>query len=72
MAPKYKLTYFALKGLGEPIRFMLCYIEADWEDIRINVEQWPTFKDSKYNPTSIKGIETVYTLSITLLFNTIR
>lgn len=47
MAPKYKLTYFGLKGLGESIRFMLSYIEADWEDNRMEKEQWASVKGSK-------------------------
>ncbi|XP_049803137.1 glutathione S-transferase-like [Schistocerca nitens] len=46
MAPKCKLTYFALMGLGEPIRFLLSYGKMDFEDIRYEFEQWPPVKTS--------------------------
>uniref|UniRef100_A0A8D8R3S9 glutathione transferase n=1 Tax=Cacopsylla melanoneura TaxID=428564 RepID=A0A8D8R3S9_9HEMI len=42
--PTYKLTYFPIIGLGEPIRFMLSYMEVDFEDVRINLEQWAGLK----------------------------
>uniref|UniRef100_A0A0A9WZL5 glutathione transferase n=1 Tax=Lygus hesperus TaxID=30085 RepID=A0A0A9WZL5_LYGHE len=32
----YKLTYFNIMGLGEPIRFMLSYMEKEFEDFRID------------------------------------
>ncbi|KAK7866813.1 hypothetical protein R5R35_005246 [Gryllus longicercus] len=49
MAPKYKLTYFNTRGLGEPIRYMLAYGDIDYEDIRISFEEWPKLKaDSPY------------------------
>uniref|UniRef100_A0A146M8G7 glutathione transferase n=1 Tax=Lygus hesperus TaxID=30085 RepID=A0A146M8G7_LYGHE len=40
--PKYKLTYFDVKGLGEGIRMILSYMEADWEEVRIERPQLPT------------------------------
>jgi hypothetical protein len=49
MAPKYKLTYFPFKALAEPIRFLLSYGEVEWEDYRVEKEQWPQFKPCKSN-----------------------
>nr|CAD7455974.1 unnamed protein product [Timema tahoe] len=46
MAPKYKLIYFNVKALGEPIRFMLSYGNQEFEDYRFESEQWPTLKPS--------------------------
>ncbi|XP_056647762.1 glutathione S-transferase-like [Diorhabda carinulata] len=46
MAPQYKLTYFNVTALGEPIRFLLSYGNIDFEDVRIEMEQWPSLKPS--------------------------
>ncbi|XP_043273317.1 uncharacterized protein [Venturia canescens] len=40
----YKLTYFNITGLGEPIRFMLSYGGAKFEDVRLSFEEWPKQK----------------------------
>jgi len=40
----YKLTYFNVTGLGEPIRFLLSYLNIDFEDVRFELEQWPSIK----------------------------
>ncbi|XP_050440872.1 glutathione S-transferase-like [Adelges cooleyi] len=40
----YKLTYFNATALGEPIRFLLSYLDIDFEDYRFEVESWPTIK----------------------------
>ncbi|XP_022904144.1 glutathione S-transferase-like [Onthophagus taurus] len=41
----YKLTYFPIKALAEPIRFLLKYGEIEFEDFRLDVAQWPNVKD---------------------------
>ncbi|XP_049856604.1 glutathione S-transferase-like [Schistocerca gregaria] len=46
MAPKYKLTYFPIMALGEPIRFLLSYGKAEFEDERCENEKWPSVKES--------------------------
>nr|QHU80051.1 glutathione S-transferase S5 [Bemisia tabaci] len=44
MAPP-KLTYFSVKGLGEPVRFILSYANVEFIDDRVNfVEDWPKVK----------------------------
>ncbi|XP_022173688.1 glutathione S-transferase-like [Myzus persicae] len=40
----YKLTYFNFPALAEPIRFLLSYLEIDFEDVRFEGEQWPSIK----------------------------
>jgi hypothetical protein len=47
MAPTYKLTYFNVKGLGEPIRFLLSYGGVEFEDHRLEGEEWPKLKPCK-------------------------
>ncbi|XP_050440184.1 glutathione S-transferase-like [Adelges cooleyi] len=40
----YKLTYFNVTALAEPIRFLLSYLNTDFEDYRFDRELWPTIK----------------------------
>ncbi|KAL0280897.1 UNVERIFIED_CONTAM: hypothetical protein PYX00_002055 [Menopon gallinae] len=40
MAPKYKLMYFDIKALAEPIRFLFHYGKIDFEDYRYSFEEW--------------------------------
>ncbi|KAH0950896.1 hypothetical protein HN011_000336 [Eciton burchellii] len=40
----YKLTYFNITGLGESIRYLLNQCNIKFEDIRINMEDWPKYK----------------------------
>ncbi|XP_018560995.1 glutathione S-transferase-like isoform X3 [Anoplophora glabripennis] len=44
MVLAYKLTYFAIAALAEPIRFLLSYGGIEFEDNRINKESWPALK----------------------------
>lgn len=40
----YKLTYFNVTGLGEPIRFLLSYLGREFEDYRLPQDLWPSIK----------------------------
>jgi len=38
--PEYKLHYFNIRGLGEPIRQIFAHAEVPYEDVRIEREEW--------------------------------
>lgn len=45
--PTYKLYYFNVKALGEPIRMLLAYGGIKFEDVRVAFEEeWPALKPS--------------------------
>lgn len=44
----YKVTYFDITALAEPIRFLLSYLNIDFEDFRFQREEWPALKPSKF------------------------
>lgn len=46
--PSYKLTYFPVKALGEPIRFLFSYGGTEFIDDRFDREDWPKIKPSMY------------------------
>ncbi|CAL8089279.1 unnamed protein product [Orchesella dallaii] len=46
MAETYKLTYFNLRALAEPIRLIFAYAGVEYEDVRIEREQWPEVKEN--------------------------
>lgn len=45
--PTFKLYYFNIRALAEPIRFLLAYGGLAYEDVRIEKEDWPKLKPSK-------------------------
>jgi len=42
--PDYKLSYFGARGFGEPIRYVLAYKKADWENDIVANETWSALK----------------------------
>ncbi|XP_011866585.1 PREDICTED: glutathione S-transferase-like [Vollenhovia emeryi] len=42
--PSYKLTYFPVTALAEPIRFLLSYADIEFEDERFDKNDWPKLK----------------------------
>ncbi|KAL6268616.1 hypothetical protein P5V15_001748 [Pogonomyrmex californicus] len=44
--PTYKLTYFNVTGLGEPIRYLLSQCGIKFEDVRLTFEDWPKYKSN--------------------------
>ncbi|XP_015589496.1 glutathione S-transferase [Cephus cinctus] len=42
--PTYKVTYFPVKALGEPIRFLLSYGGVEFIDDRFDRANWPALK----------------------------
>lgn len=45
----FKLTYFNVKALAEPTRYLFAYGGQQYEDVRIDHgEDWPKIKPSKY------------------------
>lgn len=45
--PTYKLTYFNITGLAEPIRYILHQSGIKFEDRRLTFEEWPQYKKGK-------------------------
>lgn len=46
--PSYKLIYFPITALAEPIRFLLNYAGIEFEDERFDRKDWPKLKPSMY------------------------
>ena len=45
----YKVTYFNVTALAEPIRYLLSYAGVDFQDDRFEFADWPTLKPSKFS-----------------------
>lgn len=45
--PKYRLTYFNGRGRAEVTRLMFALAGVEFEDKRIQGEEWPALKPSK-------------------------
>lgn len=43
----YRLRYFDIRGLGEPIRMIFRYAGVPFEDVRIRQDQWPDLQAGK-------------------------
>ena len=44
---KYKLVYFNVRARAEVSRMIFAYVGQDYEDKRIEREDWPELKKSK-------------------------
>lgn len=45
--PNYKLSYFNVRAMGEPIRLILHYAKQPFEDVRVGDDEWKDLKPSK-------------------------
>lgn len=43
----YKLYYFDVRALAEPIRMLLTYGNIEFEDVRVGFADWMKHKDGK-------------------------
>uniref|UniRef100_A0A915D826 glutathione transferase n=1 Tax=Ditylenchus dipsaci TaxID=166011 RepID=A0A915D826_9BILA len=43
-SPKYKLHYFPVRNLGEVIRLIFHYVNQPFADVKISMEDWPSYK----------------------------
>ncbi|CAI9611426.1 unnamed protein product [Staurois parvus] len=44
--PIYKLTYFNFRGKAELLRYLFAYMNTEYEDCRIEENDWPEHKSS--------------------------
>lgn len=45
--PSYKLIFFPVKAIAEPIRYLLNYGKIKFEDVRVEKAKFSTIKDGK-------------------------
>lgn len=45
--PSFKLYYFNIRALAEPIRYLFAYGGIAYEDVRVEREDWPKVKPSE-------------------------
>ena len=43
----FKLTYLNYRGRAELIRFILCQAKVEFEDVRLNPQEWNEIRPSK-------------------------
>lgn len=51
--PSYKVIYFNVKALAEPLRFLLSYGNLEFEDVRVERDEWAALKPSKFLSSKI-------------------
>ncbi|KAI6183505.1 hypothetical protein M3Y97_00496200 [Aphelenchoides bicaudatus] len=44
----YRLVYFDVRGLAEPIRMIFHYESVDFQDTRLTMEEWQDYKQGKF------------------------
>lgn len=60
MSPKYKIIYFDARGIAETIRFLLSYMDEEFEEERVEFTKWLEYKPSKQNKLSTNKIYCVF------------
>ena len=53
--PKYVLHYFDIAGRAEPLRLMFQQAGVDFEDHRVQFQEWPELKKNGKPTVSIMG-----------------
>ena len=43
----YKITYFNARGRAEVSRMLLCLADQEFEDVRVDSEQWMAMKEGQ-------------------------
>lgn len=46
--PHFKLYYFPVRNLAEVSRMILHYVNQPFDDIRVEMSEWPMLKPSKF------------------------
>lgn len=65
--PTFKLIYFDVKGLSEPIRYLFAYGGQKYEDVRVKDEDWTTLKPSKHHKYQSRKIVRFKSVFVQLL-----